>query len=206
MSSTPVAATFTQHGHAYQVSGVAVPSVTQVLRLAGIDDVSRIPLHFLERARCVGELVHRACEFLDEESLDLASLDEPILGYVLGYQKFRAENCFQAEQIEYRTIGESWGMRYGLCVDRVGRFGEEMNSYVVDLKTSSKAGQGWGIQTAAYAQGLGKFGDYRRLVVHLSKEGKYKIIRYEDAHDLQLWNCALELATWRMEHGAKLEP
>ena len=39
-------ATFYAERHIYEHEGVVVPSVTQVLALAGIDDVSGIPLHY----------------------------------------------------------------------------------------------------------------------------------------------------------------
>ena len=50
---TAATATFREQGHEYQVEGIPIPSVTQVLTLAGIDDVSKIPFHNLERARVI---------------------------------------------------------------------------------------------------------------------------------------------------------
>ena len=79
-------ATFLAERHIYEYEGVVVPSVTQVLTLAGIHDVSHVPLHYLERAAGIGSAVHQACEYLDEGKLDLESVDSLIVGYVLAYR------------------------------------------------------------------------------------------------------------------------
>src|ERR1700675_985366 len=63
---------FTELGHIYRTDdGVIVPSVSQVLTLAGISDMSGIPQHVLDRARAIGTAVHQACEYLDQDDLDL---------------------------------------------------------------------------------------------------------------------------------------
>jgi len=196
--------TFEEQGHIYRVNGVTLPSVTQVLSMIGLDDYAGVPFRNLERARQIGNAVHQACEFIDDESLDSDSVDPLISGYVEAYIRFRMENCFNPEKIEHRAIGESRSLRYGMCVDRIGYFGEELDACIVDLKTAAKPSPAWPIQTAAYAHGLGNFDDYRRMVVHLAKDGSYKIHRYEQRRDLNLWNSALEIAHYRIENGAKI--
>src|SRR3954463_4964548 len=104
-------ATFAEFDHSYEVDGIVVPSVTQVLSLTGIDDVSGIPLHYLQRAAGIGTAVHQACELLDEDDLDLDSLDPLIQGYVLGYQRFREETGFAADLVEHRRIADVDGFR-----------------------------------------------------------------------------------------------
>lgn len=194
------AATFQAIGHIYQQDGIVIPSVTQVLTLAGIDDVSRIPLHFLERAAAVGTAVHEACEFLDQDDLDLDSLDPLIVGYVLGYQKFKQETGFVPSVIEQRGVSESQGLRYGYCVDRLGLL--DGQPVLIDIKTSSKKSPAWAVQTAAYAEATNCEG--LRLVVHVAKDGSYKLIRQEDVYDFHVWGAALKVAHWRLAHGSKL--
>jgi hypothetical protein len=104
-------ATFAEFSHSYEVDGIVVPSVTQVLSLTGIDDVSGIPLHYLQRAAGIGTAVHQACELLDEDDLDLESLDPLIQGYVLGYQRFREETGFAVDLVEHRRIADVDGFR-----------------------------------------------------------------------------------------------
>ena len=103
-------ATFAAEGHLYQQDGVTIPSVTQVLALSGIADVSGIPLYRLERAAAVGTAVHAACHFLDEDDLDLESVHPEIVGYVLAYQLFKTDTGFLPRAIEQRGVAEAGGL------------------------------------------------------------------------------------------------
>jgi hypothetical protein len=193
-------ATFTAEGHIYECDGVVVPSVTQVLTLAGIDDVSRIPLHYLERAAGIGTAVHQACEYLDQDDLDLDSVDSSIVGYVLGYQKFKQEHNFIPSAIEKRGIAETDGLQFGYCLDRLGMIGE--TEVLLDIKTASKKSHSWPIQTAAYADAINLGGT--RYIVHVAKEGTYKLIEHEAPQDFEVWRGALQVAHWKLAHGGKL--
>jgi hypothetical protein len=198
-------ATFSADRHIYESDGVIVPSVTQALALAGIDDISGIPLHYLERAAGIGLAVHQACEFLDQDDLELESVEPSIVGYVLAYQRFRQETGFTPAWIEHRTIGDVDGLKYGMCIDRFGEF--EGRPTLIDLKTPSKKQNWWGVQLAAYAVGLSDRIDFpgcARMNVHLAKDGSYKLIRHEDERDFEVWWAALRVAYWKLEHGTKL--
>lgn len=193
-------ATYYAERHIYEHEGVVVPSVTQVLALAGIDDVSGIPLHYLQRAAGIGTAVHQACEFLDQEDLDLESLDSSIVGYVLGYQRFKQEHDFFPLTIEQKGVGQSSGIYFGYCLDRMGII--DGKPVLLDIKTSSKLAAKWAIQTAAYAEATNL--DGRRLVVHVTKDGKYKLIEHDDSGDFAVWVGALRVAHWRMAHGKRV--
>lgn len=193
-------ATFTARGHVYQQDDIVIPSVTQVLTLAGIDDVSRVPLFYLERAAAIGTAVHEACEFMDQDDLDIDSVHPLIVGHVLAYQKFKQETGFEPLIVEQRGIGESNGLRFGFCLDRIGMLNGE--KILLDIKTSSKAEHAWQIQTAGYADAI----DHTepRLVIHTKKDGNYKVIRHDDLGDFETWLAALNVAHWKLAHGAKL--
>jgi hypothetical protein len=192
------AASFQELVHKYKCVGRAIPSVTQVLAASGITDVSRIPQHILDRAAAIGTAAHLACEYLDDGSLDLESVDPLITGYVLAYQKFRTETGFSPELIEHRAVGEVIGLRYGFCVDRMGTVNGER--ILLDLKTSSKPSPSWAIQTVAYALGLGCF-EVRRAVVHLKKDGTYQLIEHPNrVQDAAIWEAALAITHWRLAH------
>jgi len=192
-------ARFTADGHIYSLDGRIVPSVTQALRLAGLDDVSRVPVHHLRRAAALGTAVHVACEFLDEDDLDLDSLDPAIVGYVLGYQKFKEQRGFAPIIVEQRGV-VSTGLPYGFCLDRIGIL--DHKEVLIDIKTASRKQNWWGIQVAAYATAVEFKGE--RLALHLSKDGGYKLIPHEDAADFTAWEAALEIAHWKLAHGSKL--
>lgn len=192
-------ATFTAQGHIYSLDGRIVPSVTQALTLAGLDDISRVPRHHLEHAAQIGSAVHTACEFLDEDDLDLNSLDPAIVGYVLGYQKFKEQRGFAPILIERRGV-VSTGLPYGFCLDRIGIL--DNREVLIDIKTASRKQNWWGIQVAAYANAIEFKGE--RLAIHVAKDGSYKLIPHEDAADFTAWQAALEIAHWKLAHGAKL--
>jgi hypothetical protein len=192
-------AQFTAEGHVYSLDGRIVPSVTQALALAGIDDVSRVPPHHLKRAAAVGTAVHVACEFLDEDDLDIESLDPAIVGYVLGYQRFKEQRGFSPILIEQRGI-VSTGLPYGFCLDRIGILDDK--EVLIDIKTASRKQNWWGIQVAAYAEAVEFKGE--RMAVHVAKDGSYQLIPHEDAADFDAWQAALEIAHWKLAHGSKL--
>jgi hypothetical protein len=194
-------ATFLTEKHIYQRDGIVVPSVTQVLALAGIDDVSGIPLHNLERAAAVGTAVHQACEFLDQDELDIESVGPLIVGYVLAYQRFKEEHEFFPLTIEQRGIAESGALAYGYCLDRTGII--EGTPVLLDIKTASKRSPAWAIQTAAYADAI-NLNSARRLVIHANKSGAYDLIPYTDAKDFDVWYSALHAAHWKLAHGWKI--
>jgi hypothetical protein len=190
---------FSPEGHVYSLDGVIVPSVTQALTLAGLDDVSRVPAHRLQRAADLGTAVHLACAYLDEDDLDLDSLDPAIVGYVLGYQRFKQQRGFSPVVIEQRGV-VSTGLPYGFCLDRIGILDDK--EVLIDIKTASRKQNWWGIQVAAYAQAVEFKGE--RLAVHVAKDGSYKLIPHEDAGDFDAWEAALEIAHWKLARGAKL--
>lgn len=194
---------FDELSHIYQKDGVVVPSVTQVLTLAGMSDFSKVPMHILEKAKQIGTAVHKASQFLDEGDLDLDSLDQSIVGYMVGYQKFKEEYEFKPRLIEHRMVGEVDGMAYGMTLDRLGRMKGYDCDVLLDLKTSSRPSASWAIQTAAYVDGYG--GEPARFVVRVSKDGKFSLIPYNDGQDFEVWRSALRVAYWRLNHGAKLK-
>ena len=195
-------ATFEALGHVYTHEGRIVPSVTQVLALAGLDELANVPRRCLVRAGAIGTAVHTACEFLDQDDLDLDSLDPEIVGYVLGWQRFKAEHNFSPLIIERRgvSIREDEALAFGFCLDRIGMMGER--EVLLDIKSGAKAAASWAVQTAAYAEAV-EF-DGPRLSVHVAKDGSYKLIPHNEERDFQVWHNALEVAHWKLEHGAKI--
>jgi hypothetical protein len=197
---TPETATFTERRHLYKDAGIVAPSVTQVLELAGIDDVSRIPLHHLQRAGAIGTAVHQATHLLDERDLELESVDEEITGYVFAWQKFKEESGFVPLKIEERGVATDGELKFGYCVDRVGLLEGEL--WLIDLKTASKKQPWWGIQTAGYADAIRHEGP--RAAVQLTKDGKYKRLPHTREDDFERWRGALVVAHCLLEFGRKL--
>lgn len=201
---TPIAgtadATFTDRGHIYRQGDLVVPSVSQVLELAGIDDLRGVPRHYVKRAAARGQAVHSATQFLDQAKLDEHSVTPEIAGYVMAYEQFKRDTGFRPIAIEERGIGAIGELQFGYCIDRVGILFDRLA--IVDLKTASKAFDWWAIQTAGYADGIKHEGP--RYSLHLAGDGKYKLIPYEDGEDFETWLAALKVAHWKLAHGWKL--
>ncbi len=146
---------FQEEPHEYRLAGLRLPSVTEIIRTVLGDRFGRVSEEVLERARIRGRLVHKACEFLDQDELDweqwqefdnlrVANGDEPILPFVSSYRWWRDETGFipiDNEKIVYTP--EFAGM-----MDKKGMLYNKMT--IIDLK-SGEVREETGLQTAGYA-------------------------------------------------------
>jgi hypothetical protein len=169
---------FDANRHVYLVQGRPVPSVTHVLHSAGLGaNYSMVPPEVLERKRIIGQFVHEATQYLDEGSLDLASVDPELEPYLSGYQRFLRESGFQPQLIEHRIVGSIGGMLCGGTVDRVGSMNGKF--WIIDLKCVDRLYPGFALQTAGYELLLPKplvppF-KYTRAILQLRPDGSYKL-------------------------------
>ena len=135
--------------HLYMVQGQAVPSVTQVLHAAGLSaNYSSVAPEVLERKRIIGEYVHKATQYLDEGSLDLATIDPQIQPYLAAYQQFLNDSGFRSRLVEHRVVGNINGMLCGGTVDREGTMAGKL--WIIDLKCIERLYPSFGLQTAGY--------------------------------------------------------
>lgn len=186
---------FDEATHTYTEGGKRVPSVTRIIRAAGL-----MPTFYGdESAMHRGSMVHRACEFHDQGDLDESTVDPKITGYVAAWTKFRAETRFDPADIEWRHSHPIY--KYAGTVDRIGSF--DGRPTIIDIKTGSF--DDWmGIQLAAY-EGLihapVNSRRYRRLGVLLTAEGKYSVRQFDERSDWPIFLSALSIYNWRKSHG-----
>jgi hypothetical protein len=162
--------------HVYKVSSIVRPSVTQVLKDAGLIDTH----WYTEEARLRGKAVHAACQFLDEDDLDWETVLPAYQGYVQGWAKFKRDSGFQIGRdgegrplVEYRLYHPVFG--YCGTLDRQGAIGSA--EYLVDLKTGTP--EEWhGYQLAGYSQCLPDALSRKRMTVHLKANGRYTTHEY----------------------------
>lgn len=177
--------TFDEQSHIYRINGVEIPSVTQILKNAGIIDST----FYTEESRLRGTAVHLATQYLDEGNLDWSSLDETLIPYVQAYKKFKDESGFSPDLIEERIYRKATHDRpicldYAGTLDRAGTFvilDHDSDYGIVDIKTGSVP-EWAGIQLAAYALGLLPKTP-RRFALLLKKNGKYKLQEFKDSSD-----------------------
>jgi hypothetical protein len=174
-------------------------SVTTVLEAAGLIDTS----HYTEEAKDRGSKIHLACEYFDQNDLNLANIDDRIRGYVQAYIKFRNEHGAATEGSEWIEIP---------MADKTGSYAGTPDRVLVkrpravwDLKTGSF--QPWHpIQLAAYVNMLDDPFSYDRVGLYLQPDGKYSVkpfSKQEFMADLGIFLSALNVVNWRRNHGSR---
>jgi hypothetical protein len=201
---------FFDEGHRYELDGVELPSVSEISRFASREvygnDISK---YVLDKACERGTAVHKATEELDKTGK--CEISPEYVEYLNAYVKFRNDfNIKKYAYIEKPLADEKIG--YAGTLDRVYVIDEDFAKAVkkhcktdisncigkyaiIDLKTSSTVKKQLAqIQLPAYSNllcsALPNCADFLGIL-HLKKDGKYKLTTYED--DLSLFNACLTL-------------
>lgn len=207
---------FFDEGHRYELDGVELPSVSEISRFASREvygnDISK---YVLDKACERGTAVHKATEELDKTGK--CEISPEYAEYLNAYVKFRKDfNIKDYTYIEKPLADEEMG--YAGTLDRVYKIDEDFAKAVkkqcktdileligqyaiIDLKTSSTVKKQLAqIQLPAYSNLLcSRFIFSPRSldcvgflgILHLEKDGKYKLTPYKD--DLSLFNACLTL-------------
>lgn len=201
---------FFDEGHRYELNGIELPSVSEISRFASREvygnDISK---YVLDKACERGTAVHKATEELDKTGK--CEISPEYVEYLNAYVKFRKDfNIKEYTYIEKPLADEKTG--YAGTLDRVYVIDEDFAKAVkkhcktdisncigkyaiIDLKTSSTVKKQLAqIQLPAYSNllcsALSNCADFLGIL-HLKKDGKYKLTPYED--DLSLFNACLTL-------------
>lgn len=181
--------------HKYTYQGEVIPSVTQILKHAGIVDYSFIAPDVLAAAMERGSHVHLATQYLDEGDLDQDGLDPAIIGYLKAYERFKYDSGFVPDKIEEQIINLQY--KYAGTIDRTGALNGKQN-ILLDIKTGSIPA--WtGIQLAAYAAGLG--GTWQRIGLQLNADGTYSCKDFHNPTEFNLFLSALAIYRWKQKNG-----
>lgn len=179
---------FDEKTHTYTVDGRVVPSVTQVLKSAGLVD----DRWFNEGARDRGRIVAVAIELHSKG--ELGTVPDGYQGYVDAWKKFLAETGFVPSSVEQPICHEHYG--YAGTPDSIGRFRDGALT-IVDVKTGADASH-YALQTAGYGLMLCSIPD--RCCVFLSADGKYKMRPHKNPRDRDVFLAALKIVHWQREH------
>lgn len=178
--------------HEYRVDGRPAPSVTRILKSAGLIDERWSSDGSLRR----GSYAHAALEFYDQGDLDETTLDPGLLPYLEAWKKFRAELPFEILAVEERIVHPIY--LYAGTLDRRVRLKHGGQQAIVDLKTGAPAV--WHpLQTAGYAM---PFVDpTRRFAVYLNGDGKYDLKEHKDRTDYDVFKAFLTGHFWKKRNG-----
>jgi hypothetical protein len=142
--------TFTDLNHAYELDGVRVPSVTQVLQASGaMIDFSKIPQPILLAARDRGTTVHRAAHYWLEGDLDVDeffALFPDYAGYVRSLMVLFETGRLTTVACERRVASPLY--RYAGTFDWLGLL--DGRATLLDWATGAPADVAKDLQLAAY--------------------------------------------------------
>jgi hypothetical protein len=185
--------TFDDEAHIYRLGNRVLPSVTQVLRDAGVVEFygSNNATHAMLR----GTYAHLACELLDKNKLDRDTLDDEVRPYLEAYEAFKRDSGFVPELIEKRLY-HPYAM-YAGTIDRVGLLSNERA--LIDLKTGGKY-RAYDIQLGGY-DGLCSVNEHhidKAFSLYLKANGKYSLVELKDRkRAAQVFMAALTLKQWK---------
>ena len=182
---------FEETDHIYYMDDVPVPSVTGVLKDAGLINTD----FFTEWGRSRGSVVHKATEFYDEGDLNEEELDPLVVGYVEAWKKFRREFEFEIHEMEKQMYHPT--ARFAGTLDRVGLI--RGDRAIADIKTGQLTPV-VGLQLTGYADLYqAETGNIIQKLfgVQLKENGTYAVKTY--ILDFAAWRAALTLAHWKRE-------
>lgn len=137
---------FDTDAHEYFYQRRPIPHVTGLLEEFGLTDYSIVPAERLEYKRLIGIAVHKATELYDLGSLDFATVDPLIRGYVHAWIQFRLDTGFIPRKIELRMYSKRY--RFAGTLDREGIYNGKPT--ILDIKTSVTMHPATGPQVASY--------------------------------------------------------
>lgn len=180
--------------HAYSVGGRKVPSVTSVLGI--LDSFDAIPPDILQAAAQFGTHVHKACDLYNKNELDLETLDPALLPYLNGWIAFLFNTGARVLESERRVYHKK--LNYAGCLDAIVAWHEIPD--LIDIKTGTAVPRSARIQTAAYRAAYMEETGVKlsrvRYVVQLVGAGAYKLYRYADPADYNVFLSALNIANF----------
>lgn len=210
MTTTPTTATiapptltFDAAEHRYELhhqgGGVeALPSVTTILRAAGLIDFSGVPSAVLAGAQARGTRVHTALHYAAEGTLDWSTVSVDDRPYVDAGMAFLATAQFQPLAMEHRM----WHPVHRFCgtCDLVGWWGD--SPAVGDYKTGRASDVAADLQLAAYAACLRATPPIEwmdvspstpivRVSIELTKRGTFRTEVYRNPNDFATFLACL---------------
>ena len=208
---------FDEEKHEYSVGGIKVPSVSEILAPLSADRYRDLNPAVLQQAAARGTAVHEATEALDYDLNPEIMPD--IAGYVEAYINFLRDYFPRWEMVEGRVCNADWDGAeivpiYAGTVDRYGKI--DGKPAVLDIKTyasmTTDALIAASCQTQLYRCAIDNnytslWHDMKRYVLHLKKDGGYRLIdldKFDDERNFNSYDVAfMLLRVWIAREDAR---
>lgn len=166
---------FNKEEHLYYLEDkTTVPSVTQIIKNAGLINYSNVPDYILKRAATRGTAVHEACELFDKKIDKFTTyLSIPLLEpYIKAWISFVRQ--FSPDFMEIESIVYSEKHNFAGTLDRVCMMDNVL--WIIDIKTGAEKDY-HRLQTAGYSIAFKKYDcvEIFRACVYLSKDGGFQL-------------------------------
>lgn len=178
---------FYDENHVYEVDGVKVPSVSEIIRFLSREEYGDINQYTLDNAAQRGTAVHKACyEILRHGDCEV---DDNISGYIRAFVLFCREHKAKAIHLEKAFAVDTI---YAGTIDFYGEVDGELS--IVDYKTASVIKK---TLVKAQVNGYRRGSEHNKLKVdkqyclQLIQDGKYRL--YSIAKDDTEFNACLAL-------------
>lgn len=189
--------------HEYLLNGVRIPGVTEILKEAGLSDLSMVNPEVLERNSAFGTAVHKMIELYCKGTLDFESLDPLLKPYLDCWKNFVEDYGYTAKVVEFQGFSETY--RFGFTMDQLGQIANSKipGNALVDIKTGHPY-PSHKYQMGGYTIAAGK--EYRNIILlYLNPEYKprgYKVVfATNNKREQGVFLSALSLYNVRKEEG-----
>ena len=185
---------FLAETHGYYFNGLRIPSVTGILRNAGLLNYHGSSDYYMDR----GTYVHAATEMIDKGTLNWNVLDDTLRPYCEAYASFCRDVNPEPVLSEKPMYHAQY--LYAGTLDRVVK----MNGLasLIDIKSGSPH-PATVLQVAAYAELVRVNEDMhisRGYVLYLRDDGTYRLDEVKDLkRNLQIFLAALTVVRWKEE-------
>lgn len=189
---------FFDKGHIYMLDGEKLPCVSDLCRFLHREIYKDAPVWQMEAAADRGTKVHAATEALDRTGR--AEIEEEYLPYLQAYAAFRREHDVQWELIEHPDYHPAH--RYAGTIDRYGM----VDGYrtLLDLKTTYRVYKplcSASLNLYRLMLEARKRTAERMMILHLKKDGTYKLIKFAADDTVPMALITLHTAMQRRKRG-----
>lgn len=172
---------FYDKSHVYELDGERIPCVSDLCRFIHKEIYKDAPLWQMEAAADRGTKVHAATEALDKTGR--AEIEDGYLPYLQAYAQFRQEHEVQWELIEYADYHPE--LMYAGTIDRYGIV--DGRKTLLDVKTTYQCHKPLCTASLNLYRKIIELRGYeveQLLILHLKKDGNYKLVQIAIDDDL----------------------